>query len=297
MNSAEALKNLDKAFRIMVLILAANLAVALAKALYGGFIHSASMVADGFHSLTDAGSSLVGLFGIRAAAKPRDAKHPYGHRKFETVASLGIAVMLAFVCVGILRAAFHRFLHPLHPHVTLTSYLVMAGSVAASFAVSRYEFKMGKALGSDVLVADSYHTRSDIYSSLSVLVALAAVQMGAPILDPVGAIVIVGFIGWGAWTIVRKGVRVLADEAVLLSEEIQKVALEVEGVLACHEIRTRGREDDVHVDLHLIVPVGMTVGKAHEVAHEVEERIEKAFPGVSDVIVHIEPPEHVDKEH
>ena len=275
-------------------ILLANVAVALAKLAYGAFIRSTSMVADGFHSTTDAASSLIGLFGIHAASKPRDEQHPYGRRKLETVASLGIAMMLVFVCAGILGAAWQRLLHPLSPNVTWISYLIMAGSVVVSFFISRYEFRKGKVLGSDVLIADSYHTRSDIYSSASVLAALAAVQIGFPILDPVGAVVIVGFIGRGAWRILTKGIRVLADGSVLLSEEIRKLALEVDGVVECHEIRTRGREDDIHVDLHLIVPSEMAVGRAHEIAHLVETKIGQVFPGVSDVVVHVEPPQHVD---
>jgi cation diffusion facilitator family transporter len=155
--------------------------------------------------------------------------------------------------------------------------------------VAIYEYRQGKALTSDILVADSMHTRSDILVSLSVIVALVAAKLGYPIIDTLGAIAIALFIAYTAVEILREGSRVLCDTAVIDIKAIEKVVKAVDGVIGCHKIRTRGRQDDIHIDLHVLLKKDTHIDAAHKISYNIEEAIKKQFPGVTDIVVHLEP--------
>ena len=157
-----------------MIVLFLNLAVAFAKIIYGTLTSTLSMTADGYHSLFDGVSNIVGLVGSFIAARPPDKEHPYGHQKYETIASIFIALLLLYVGVEIFRHALDRFLIRSVPEVTAISFLVIIGTMCINYLVTRYEYRQGLALRSQVLIADSLHTKSDIYVSLSVILSLAA---------------------------------------------------------------------------------------------------------------------------
>ena len=154
------------------------------------------------------------------------------------------------------------------------------------------QHRRGKILQSEILVADSLHTASDILSSLSVLIGLAAVSAGYPLLDPIAGVAIAGFIGRTGLLVLREATQSLADRARLDADAIRLVALTVEGVRCCDEIRTRGLPRHVFMDLCIHVDSAMTIACAHTVAHNVEDRLKQAFPGVAEVVVHVEPEDH-----
>ena len=120
------------------------------------------MSADGYHSLFDGTSNIIGLAGSFIASHPPDREHPYGHQKYETVASFFIALLLIFVGVEIFQNAFKRFLAPTRPEVTAVSFLIVFGTMCINDLVTRYEYRQGESLRSQVLIADSMHTKSDI---------------------------------------------------------------------------------------------------------------------------------------
>lgn len=275
--------------RVLWQVLALNWGVALAKVVFGYFTRSTSIMADGFHSLADGASNIVGLVGIRIAAQPVDEDHPYGHKKYETLAAAAIGAMLFLVALGLLRSALERLLHPVRPEVTAISFLVMLGTMAVNALVTWYEKKEGHRLQSDVLVSDSYHTRSDLFVSLSVLLALLGVRLGFPLLDPLASLVIAGLIALSGYEVWKNSFRVLVDESRVDGSEIQRIALEVPGVEACHQVRSRGRDDDLKVDLHVLVDPSMSIEDAHRVGHQVEQRIRQRYAAVTDVVVHTEP--------
>ena len=150
-----------------------------AKLVFGYATGAVSMISDGFHSLTDSASNVMGMIGLHAARKPPDQDHPYGHRKYETLAAGGIFVFLLFVVIEVLEGALDRLGRGAVPRVTATSFLVMLGTIAINLFVVRYESARGKALNSELLLADSMHTKSDVFTSCAVLISLAAVQAGA----------------------------------------------------------------------------------------------------------------------
>jgi len=275
--------------RILVYILFLNWGVAAAKLIYGWWIHSASMKADGFHSFSDGSSNLIGLFGIWIASRPVDESHPYGHKKFETLTSIGISALLFLVCLNVIREGVLRFLHPVVPEVDVKSFIIMGVTLAINIAVMIYEARMGEALRSDILISDALHTRADILTSSSVIVTLISIKLGYPILDPIASLVIAFFIGYAAVDILKEGSRVLSDAAAIPTEEIEKLLLSIKGVKECHQIRSRGRADDIHIDLHVLVDPEMHVHKAHHLSYAIENKIKRDFRGVTDVVVHMEP--------
>jgi cation diffusion facilitator family transporter len=277
--------------RILIYILILNWGVAAAKLLYGLLIRSASMTADGFHSFSDGSSNIMGLFGVWLASRPLDESHPYGHKKFETLTSIGISVLLFLVCFNVVRQGVLRFLHPVIPEVNLSGFLVMGATMAINLSVMTYETKKGRALKSDILISDALHTRADLLTSSSVVVTFIGIRLGYPIFDPIATLVIAGFIAYAALGILRESSRVLSDGVAIQIDEIRRVVVSIKGVKECHQIRSRGRTDDIHIDLHVLVDPEMHVHRAHHLSYAIENKIKRDFPGVTDVVVHLEPME------
>jgi cation diffusion facilitator family transporter len=276
--------------RILLIILVFNWGVALAKIIYGFATHFTSMMADGFHSLSDGASNIIGLIGITLARRPPDKDHPYGHKKYETLFSLAIAGMLFFVCFNLLLEGIKRFHGHEIPQVNAISMAVMLITTSVNIFVMIYERAEGKRLNSDILISDSLHTRADIFTSMSVIAAMAVIKLGYPILDPIVTIMIAFFIAYAAFSIARQSSRVLCDEIVISDDKkIEDIVMSVKGVMNCHKIRTRGRQDDIHVDLHVEVLPDMHVDMAHDVCYRIEDSIKNSISGVTDVVIHIEP--------
>jgi cation diffusion facilitator family transporter len=268
-----------------------NLAVALAKIGFGYFSGAVSVLSDGFHSLIDASSNVVGLIGIRAASRPPDEDHPYGHRKFETVASGTFLLFAGLVVLEVLRNAFNHLVGRTPDHqISLASFVVMAATVAVNLFVIWYESRAAKQLSSEMLAADAMQTRADVWSSLTVIAALAGTRLGWPILDPLAALVVAGFIGYGGWQIFHATTGILSDRVVMHDKDVEHVVMSVSGVLGCHHIRTRGSEDHVFLDLHVWMAADMRLDEAHRISHVVKDKLMARYPGIADAIIHIEPP-------
>lgn len=279
--------------RILVLILVLNWSVALAKIFYGFLSRCAGMTADGFHSLSDGASNIIGLIGIQLACQPKDKDHPYGHKKYETLFSLAIAALLFFVSFNLLKEGVRRLWQPVLPQIDALSFAVMLGTLGVNVWVMRYEYQKGKLLQSDILVSDSMHTRADIFISLSVIISLVAMKFGSAefqILDPLVTIMISLFIAWAGFTVAKESSDVLCDAAPIVDvDKIKDIVLKIQEVKTCHKIRTRGRPDDIHLDLHVQVKSDMHMDLAHRISYTIEGEIKKSIPGITDVLVHMEP--------
>jgi len=276
--------------RVLIYVFVLNLIVAFAKIALGAISGAVSVLSDGFHSLTDSGSNIVALVGVRIAAQPPDREHPYGHRKFETMASVGILVFLLLVLVEVLWSAVERLQRPASPTIDAISFVVMGSTLAINIAVVWYERRAGKRLSSEVLIADAHHTQSDILTSITVILALAGVRLGYPLLDPIAAVVVAVFIGFACWEIFQDTIRILADRIVLAPDQIRRVVQTVPEVLGCHQIRSRGPSDHVFVDLHIWMDPSMRLDEAHRVSHVVKDRLMTTYPQIKDAVIHIEPP-------
>jgi cation diffusion facilitator family transporter len=277
--------------RVIVRVLLLNLAVAAAKIIFGYLSGAISVLSDGFHSLTDAASNVVGLVGVRAAEQPPDDDHPYGHRKYETVAAGVVVVFLLLVVVEVLRNAVNNLTGRTQPQaIGALSFVVMLATIAVNLIVMRYETSAAIRLDSEVLLADAMQTRGDVWTSVTVIVALIGARLGWPALDPIAAIVVAGFIGHSGFQIARATTRILSDRIVLAESDIERVVMAVPGVVGCHQIRTRGTADHVFLDLHVWLPPAMPLTDAHELSHVVKDRLMARYPQIRDAIIHIEPP-------
>lgn len=274
---------------VLVTVLVLNLAVAGAKIALGLVIGSLAMVSDGFHSLLDGASNVVALVGLAVANRPPDPNHPYGHDRFETLTSLGIAGFMLLALFGILQGAWTRLQSGGAPDVSTLAFAVMGVTICINLFVSTWERRAGRRLNSTLLIADSRHTQTDIFVSLSVIGSLIAVWAGLGWADLAISLIIAGAIGWGAWTIVRDASLSLSDVAVREPGDIEQVVLSVPGVQGTHNIRSRGTDGRVWVDLHIQVDPDMNVDRAHDIASNVARRVEDEFDRPADVTVHIEP--------
>jgi cation diffusion facilitator family transporter len=276
--------------QVLTRVLVLNLAVAAAKLILGYATGAVSIVSDGFHSLTDSASNIIGLVGLRASRKPPDTDHPYGHRKFETLAAGAIFMFLVLAVMEIGRAAIKRLASPAPPEISWISFAVMLATLLVNLGVVRYEGGRGRALRSELLLADAVHTRSDVFATIGVLVSLVAVALGYPLFDPIGGVAIAILIARTSFEIARDTSGILSDRVVIDEDDIRGVVMAVPEVLGCHHIRTRGSLDHVFLDLHVWFREDMGLRQAHSLSHDVKDRLMARFPQIADAIIHIEPP-------
>ena len=273
-----------------------NWTIALLKLIFGFATQCMVIVADGVHSFSDGTSNIVGLVAIHIAGHPADRDHPYGHQKYETLAAVVISFFLFVVSFGIIREAIVSFARPKATEVSALSFILMGATFLVNLFVVWYERKKGKLLESDLLLSDSWHTMTDLFITLTVVVALVGISFHVPHLDSIFSIAIATIIVVIAVRILKRGSDVLVDKAVIKAERIEGIVRRVSGVKDCHEIRTRGRLDDVYVDLHVLVDNEMTVMASHKLANIIEHNIRQEIPSVHDVVVHIEPVSHDHRE-
>lgn len=229
--------------KVQLIVIVLNILTSISKLLIGILINSISMTADGFHSMVDGLNNVAGMIGVYYAFQPVDEKHPYGHRKFETMTTLLIRGLLLATSLSLLKGAYGRIINPVIPTVTTSSFIVMIFSIIVNICVTTYEKKKGKKLQSDFLISDATHTLSDVFA-----------------LNP---------------------------------NDISNVVVgEFNEVHSCHKVRSRRRSDDIHLDLHVVADNEMTLESAHRLVHNIENFLKLRFPGVSDVNVHVDPPEY-----
>lgn len=289
---------IQKTKKVLWIILFANLAVAGVKIVAGQLIQSASLTADGFHSLTDGISNVVGLIGIQFASQPIDEKHPYGHRKYEFLTGLFIGFMLLIIAVLVLHEAMDKFVNPVVLGVTVSSLIALVATLFINIFVCIYEYRQGQKLGSAILISDSLHTRSDVYVSLSVLCTLVGIRYGLPaIIDPIASLIVAVFILRAAFQIIRSTSAVLVDKAVADIEQIRNIALEFPEVHGVHDIRSRGTEQELFIDMHVLIDPDMGIADSHRLCHAVEQRICQELQVTARVMIHMEPYQHTGLGH
>ena len=276
---------------VLIVTLVLNLLATIAKLLIGYLTGSLSLIADGFDSLFDSATNVVGLIGIRFARRPPDEQHPYGHRKFETVSALIVSMFLFITAWEILTNSLDRIMNQssIYVDVTIWSFLALIISILIHTYVVWYEVRAGKRLRSDFLVADGYHTRADIFLSVSVMGGLIGVMLGFPLLDPLLAIVIVFFIIKIGIEIIKESVPTLVDKTIIKPEEIESLVLTIPNVIAVDHIRSRGHESAIYADLHLIVEKNLSTEKAHAISEQVEMILKEKYVNLYDLVIHVEP--------
>lgn len=281
--------NYSKIKQVLIKILFLNWLIAFAKIFVGLFFGLVCILADGIHSFFDGASNIVGIVGIKIAEKPRDKSHPYGYQKYEALAALGILFLLIITVYELAKETIHRFLHPTFPQITILVFGVLIGSLIIDYLVARFEYSQGQKLKSVILKADSFHTRSHIFTTGGLLLGAIAIKAGFPIFDPILATIIIFFIIKMAFEVFRESSRVLSDASFVSQKEIKKTALGIKGVQACHKIRTRGLANHVFLDMHLTLSPDLPLDQAHLISHQVKQKIQREIPVIKDITIHIEP--------
>lgn len=285
-------KNDKRVEKILVAVLVANLAVSAVKIVVGMVCGSMSVLADGFHSVSDGGVNIVGLIGVRLAARPSDEGHPYGHGKFEILASAVVGIMLLSLAANVAKTAFSRLFSPQLPCYGGVEVFLMVFAMFVNVVVAILEYRAGKRLGSVILVTDSQHTRSDCFVSAAVLGGIFAVRGGMPAeIDAILSLVVACIVAVSAFVIMKNCGRVLADGAAVNSDEVRELLMRVPEVLDVHKVRSRGLRESPFVDMHIVVCPDFDVRTSHELSHRLEGMLKRHFGDDAQVCIHIEPDE------
>lgn len=275
--------------RVLWAILVANWTVSALKLAAGVVTGSTAVTADALHSFIDGGSNVIGLVAMHFASQPADAEHPYGHQKFEALASLAIGVMIGMGVMELGRMAFAALVHDRHPEVGPASIAVMVGTLVVNLVVTRVEAAQGKKLKSTLLLADASHTMSDVFVTIAVLVSLVLSWLGVGRADGVVALGVLVFVAFTGWQIIRQAIGILADSARIDPLKLRGTLEALPGLREVADIRSRGLEGHVYVDLVIRVDPDLSLESAHELSHRAEGAVRGAFPEVIDVVVHVEP--------
>lgn len=276
--------------KVLWIILFANLFVAFLKISIGIIIKSNSMTADGLHSITDGSSNIVGLIGIYFASKPIDEEHPYGHKKYEMIAGIFISIMLIVVGIKVIVEGIQRLINPVKPNVALPYILILLLTISINIFVSIYEYKAGHKLNSQILISDSAHTKSDVFVSIGVLITLISIKLGLPpVIDSIVSFIIAGFIFYAAYEIFKDNSNILLDSAIVDTDRIIEIANNFDSIKDVHKVRSRGSNNDIHIDMHIMTDPELSVENSHELSHLLETKIKEEINPNLQLIVHIEP--------
>lgn len=275
--------------RVLVLTLVLNVSVVALKGAVGWWTGSLSLVADALHSVTDSANNVLGLMANRLADPHPDREHPYGHQKYEAVGALGIAALLGIACFEILQTAVARALGGGgNVQVSATALWLMLAVLGINIAVAYYERRVGRRLGSTILLADAHHTMGDTWITMAVIVGLIGAWRGVDWLDGVLAFPVALLVFRSGWAVLRENLPWLVDEMAIAPEAIHAQVMAVPGVVNCHSLASRGLLGrQVFIDMHLVVQPD-TVAAAHGVTEAVEARLQQAF-GPARITIHVEP--------
>jgi cation diffusion facilitator family transporter len=272
--------------RVLVLEGSANLLVLLMKLGVGLATNSLAVLADAIHSLSDVANNVVAWVVLRSSTAPPDRDHPYGHRKFETVAVFVLAALLTVLAFELIQRALRGASEPtLHQGWGLVA---MAGVLGINVGLATWEARWARRLESTILRADASHTFADVMTTLVVVAGWQASARGLPWLDRACAVGVGFLILYLAFGLFRRSLPVLVDAAVLDPEAVRAVVRRLEGVRSVGDVRSRSDGTGTAVDLTIRVDPALTTEQSHAIADRVELQLRRVY-AANDVSVHVEP--------
>lgn len=270
-----------------------NVVLSAFKLIAGIVGHSGAMISDAVHSLSDVFATFIALIGVKLAGRGADDDHPYGHDRFECVASLLLSMILFITGIGIgyagVQAILSRDTVPAVPGLIALAAAVV--SIVVKEAMFWYTRWCAKRIQSSAFLADAWHHRSDALSSVGALIGIAGARMGFPILDPIASLVICLFIWKVALDICRDAIGKMTDSACPeeFTQQLRTCILDQPGVRGIDLLRTRQFGEKVYVDAEIRLDGAMPLAQAHEIAEHVHEQIEAGFPSVKHIMIHMNP--------
>jgi len=263
--------------------------------LVGGIIgHSAAMLSDAVHTLSDVLSTFIVIIGVKAAGKKADKEHPYGHERFESVAAIILAIILFATGIGIGYGGIRSILTGLYKTLPLPNLLALTAaivSIVTKEAMYWYTRAAAKRISSGALMADAWHHRSDALSSIGSFIGILGARIGFPVLDAVACLVICVLIAKASIDIFIDAINKMTDKACddETVEKIHSLILEQEKVLGIDLLHTRLFGDKIYVDAEICVDGNMSLYNSHDIAHAVHDAIESQFENVKHCMVHVNP--------
>ncbi len=287
-------KNNEKlAMHVSLVTILGNLVLSVFKLAAGIIAHSGAMVSDAVHSASDVLSTFVVIAGVKLSGKASDKEHPYGHERFECVAAILLAVMLAATGIGIGWAGIRNITGD-SSALTVPGGLALVAaviSIVSKEAMYWYTRAAAKKIGSSALMADAWHHRSDALSSIGSFVGILGARLGLPVLDPIASVVICVFILKAAFDVFRDAVSKMTDRACSdeVENQMRQAVLAQDGVLGVDRLKTRLFGDRVYVEVEISADAQAPLEQAHEVATRVHDAMEDQFPVVKHCMVHVNP--------
>ena len=281
------------ATRVSIVSILGNLGLSIFKLLAGILAHSGAMISDAVHSASDVVSSFIVIIGVRLSGKAPDKDHPYGHERFECVAAIILAMLLAIVGAEIGLTAI-KSIREGSDSLTVPGTLALIAAVV-SIIVKEAMFWYTRAaairIRSTALKADAWHHRSDALSSVGALIGIGGAMLGYPILEPIASIVICLFIFKVAVDVFKGAIDQMVDHRCddETEEQLRSCIQRQEGVQGVDLLQTRMFGSRIYVDIEIRVDGSLRLIEAHEIAEQVHDAIEEAFPSVKHVMVHVNP--------
>jgi len=272
--------------RVIVIEGLANVAVLALKLVVGVSTGSLAVLGDALHSLSDVANNAVAWFVVRISAQPPDRHHPYGHRKFESLAVFVLATLLTVLGIELALGALRREAQPTVGDPWALP--LMLGVLVINVALASWEGAWARRLSSDILGADARHTFADVLTTIVVIVGWQLSAHGYPWLDTVCAIAVAGFVLALAFGLFRRAIPILVDSIAVEPEAVGDVAGAVHGVRRVKTVRSRSTGGSTAIDMVVTVDSGITAAAAHAIADAIEEEL-RAQLSVEDVTIHVEP--------
>lgn len=269
-----------------------SLAVLGLKLLAWWLTGSVALLSDGLESTVNVIAAVIAYLMIGYAAKPADAGHPFGHHKAEYFSAVIEGVLIVVAALLIVWEAVPAMLAPVTMEAPALGLAInfVAGVVNAIWAYVL--ITAGRKHRSPALSADGHHILSDVVTSIGVLIGLVlAIATGYAILDPLLAVVVACNILYQGWMVISRSIDGLMDRAVPAEEEAaikQAIAVNAQGSLGVHDLKTRQAGPAIFVDFHMVVPEAMAVGEAHDICDRIEDAIREVHPGAR-IAIHVEP--------
>ena len=288
------------AIRVSMVSVIGNLLLTAFKFLAGILGHSGAMVSDAIHSASDVVSSIIVIAGVKVAGRKADSDHPYGHERFESVAAIILAAVLAVVGGTIGIQALKSILDGSYRDMQMPGMLALIASIVSIVVKAGmffYTWVYAKSIQSTALRAEAWHHLSDALSSVGALIGIGGAMLGVAILEPIASIVICLLILKAAIDIFREAVDQMVDKSCPeeTAEKIRECVEAQEGVEGIDMLQTRMFGNKIYVDTEISVDANRTLRESHNIAESVHDALEKNFPQIKHVMVHVNPAENLNK--
>ena len=277
----------DKKVKNIILIEGtANLVVLIIKLVVGITTGSLAVLSDAVHSLTDLANNIVAWFVIRLSIMPADREHPYGHRKFETLAVFGLAALLTVLAFEVGLQAIKR--EPVEIVSGTTELVLMILVLIINTVVASWQRHWARKLQSDILLADASHTFSDVLITTTVIAGWQLSAMGYYWLDQACALGVSALILYLAFSLFKRALPILVDEFAIDPEDLKTTTSSIKGVKRVSRVRSRWMGSEMAIDMVITVDPGLSTEEAPVITDNIEALLEEKF-SVKDISIHVEP--------